>query len=108
MNVESSNRPALTTGVSGMCGIECCALKKIEKEYNKSCKLTNHIPSEPASNDWAPLTAEERMFRTDCEKMSAVLYLLHDRRRGLFSQLGTVANKDEKEGKGGLVEKLTS
>ena len=48
------------------------------------------------------------MFRTDNEKISAVLELLHDRRKGLFSQLGSAANKDGEEGKGGLVEKLTS
>ena len=107
VNVESSNRPALTTGVSGMCGIECCALKKIEKEYNKSCKLTNHIPSEPASNDWAPMTAEDCVFRTDSKKTSTVLDLLHDRARGLFPQLESAVNETEEEGKGGLVEKLT-
>ena len=50
-NVELSNRPALTAGVSDMCGVECCTLKKMEKEYNKRCKLTNLIPSEPAIND---------------------------------------------------------
>ena len=106
-NAESSNRLALTTGVSGTCGVECRTLKKMEKEYNKRCKLTIHIPSEPASNDWAPTTAEDCVFRTDSEKTSAVLDLLHNRARGLFPQLEPAVNEAEEEGKGGLVEKLT-
>ena len=106
-NAESSNRPAPTAGVSGTCGVECCALKKMEKEYNKRCKLTIHIPSEPASNDWAPMTAEDCVLRTDSEKTSAVLDLLHNRARGLCPQLEPAVNEAEEEGKGGLVEKLT-
>ena len=107
VNAESSNRPALTAGVSGTCGVECCTLKKIEKEYNKRCKLTIHIPGEPASNDWAPMTAEDRVFRTDSEKTSTVLDLLHDRTRGLFPQPESTVNETEKEDRGGLVGKLT-
>ena len=107
VNAESSNRPALTAGVSGTCGVECCTLKKIEKEYNKRCKLTIHIPGETASNDWAPMTAEDRVFRTDSEKTSTVLDLLHDRTRGLFPQPESPVNETEEEGKGGLVAKLT-
>ena len=34
-NAEFNNRLALTAGASGMCGVECCALKKMEKEYSK-------------------------------------------------------------------------
>ena len=106
-NAESSSRPALTAGVSGTRGVERCTLKKMEKEYNKKCKLTIHIPSEPASNDWAPMTAEDRVFRTDSEKTPIVLDLLRDRARGLFPQLESAVNETEEEGKGGLVEKLT-
>ena len=49
VNAESNNRPALTAGVSGTCGVECCAMKKMGKEYSKRCKLAIHVPSEPAS-----------------------------------------------------------
>ena len=107
-NDESNNRPALTAGVSGTCGVECCALKKMEKEYSKRSKLTNHVHSEPTSNDWAPMTAEDCVFRMDSEKTSAVLDLLHDRTRGLLPQPGSAVNEvEEEKGKGGLVEKLT-
>ena len=107
MNVESNNRPALTAGVSGTCGVKCCALKKMEKEYSKKCKLTIHVPSELTSNDWAPLIAEDCAFRADSEKTSAVLDLLHDRARGMFPQLEPAINEVEEESKGGLVEKST-
>ena len=107
MNAESNNRPVLTAGVRGTCGVKCCAQKKIENEYSKRCKLSTHISSEPTSNDWAPMTAEDCAFSMDREKTSAVLDLLHDRAQGLLPQLEPAANEDEEEGKSGLVEKLT-
>ena len=57
--------------------------------------------------NWTDWT-EDCAFRKDSEKISAVLDLLHDRRRGLFSQLETTGNKDGEEGKSGLLKKLTS
>ena len=48
------------------------------------------------------------MFRTDSERISVVLDLLHNRKRCLFSQPGLAINKDKEEGKDGLVKKLTS
>ena len=92
-NTESNNRPALTTGVSGTCGVECCALKKMEKEYSKRNKLAIHVPGEPTINDWAPMSAEDCAFRMDSEKTSAVLDLLHDRARGLLPKPGPAVNK---------------
>ena len=106
-NAESNNRPALMAGVSGTCSVKCCALKKMEKEYSKRSKLAIHVPSEPTSNDWAPMTTEDCVYRMDSEKTSAVLDLLHDRAKGLLPQLEPAANEDEEEGKSGLVEKLT-
>ena len=94
-------------GVSGTCSVKCCALKKMEKEYSKRSKLAIHVPSEPTSNDWAPMTTEDCVYRMDSEKTSAVLDLLHDRAKGLLPQLEPAANEDEEEGKSGLVEKLT-
>ena len=107
MNAESNNRPVLTAGVRGTCGVKCCAQKKMENEYSKRCKLSTHISSEPTSNDWAPMTAEDCAFSMDSEKTSAVLDLLHDRARGLFPQLEPAVNEVEEEGKGGLVGKVT-
>ena len=106
-NAEFNNRPALTAGASGMCDVECCALKKMEKEYSKKSKLAIHVPSEPTSNDWAPMTAEDCAFKMDIGKTSAFLDLLHERARGLLPQLEPAVNKVKEEGKGGLVEKLT-
>ena len=54
------------------------------------------------------MTAKNRVFRTDSEKTFAVLDLLHDRAKGMFPQRGSAVNKARKEGKGGLIEKLTS
>ena len=107
-NAEFNNRLALTAGASGMCDVECCALKKMEKEYSKRNKLAIHVPGEPTINDWAPMSAEDCAFRMDSEKTSAVLDLLHDRTRGLLPQPGSAVNEvEEEKGKGGLVEKLT-
>ena len=108
MNVESNNRPALMAGVSGMYGVECCALKKMEKEYSKRSKHSIHVPGEPTSNDWAPMSAEDCAFKMDSEKTSAVLNVLHDRTRGLLPQPGPAVNEvEEEKGKSGLVKKLT-
>ena len=81
--------------------------EKDGKKYSKRCKLAIHVPSEPASNDWAPITAEDCAFRMNSEKTSAVLDLLNDRARGLFPQLEPAVNEVEEVGKGGSAEKLT-
>ena len=98
VKVEASNRPALTAGVSSMCGVECCALKKMKKKYNKRCKLINYILIEPATNDWTPMPAADHVFRTDSERISVVIDLLHDIKIYLFSQPGSAINKDGKKG----------
>ena len=79
----------------------------MEKEYSKRSKLAIHVSSEPTSNDWAPMTAEDCAFKMDIGKTSAFLDLLHERARGLLPQLEPAVNKVKEEGKGGLVEKLT-
>ena len=69
----------------------------MEKEYSRRCKLAIYVNSEPTSNDWAPMTAEDCASRMNSEKTSAVLDLLHDRARSLFSQLEPAVNEVEKE-----------
>ena len=80
----------------------------MEKENSKRSKLAIHVPSEPTTNDWAPMSVEDCAFRMDSEKTSAVLDLLHDRARGPLPQPESVINEvEEEEDKGGSVEKLT-
>ena len=82
-------------------------LKKDGKRVQQELQTFNPRLSEPASNDWAPMTAEDCAFRMDSEKTSAVLDLLHDRARGLFPQLEPAVNEVEEMSKGGSAEKLT-
>ena len=81
--------------------------EKDGKRVQQEMQTFNPRLSEPASNNWAPMTAEDCAFRMDSEKTSAVLDLLHDRARGLFPQLEPAVNEVEEVGKGGSAEKLT-
>ena len=107
LNTQSSAVVGAQSLLAGSLGMWIVSLHLLLYSFSIFFRVQRSTPRVPLTPAVSAGLLLDSVFRTDSEKTSTVLDLLHDRTRGLFPQLESAVNETEEEGKGGLVEKLT-